>query len=93
MLPMAETTARVTTMLREVLAPLLRADGSELYLVDLDAQRLHLHVTGKLSGHPGTPAAIEHVILPAVDALGTTLRVVVTSGWSVPGHARLIEPA
>ena len=85
--------AEMTTMLSEVLAPLLRADGNELYLVDSGKKELRLHVTGKLSGSPGTPAAIEHVIAPAVAAIDKNVRLVVTSGWLVPKSAILVEPA
>lgn len=80
-------------MLGEVLAPLLRADGNALYLVALEKKELRLHLTGKLSGSPGTPSVIEHVIAPAVAAVDERVKLVVTSGWLVPKDAVLVEPA
>jgi hypothetical protein len=85
--------ADLTTMLSEVLAPLLRADGNDLYLVESSKKELRLHVTGKLSGSPGTPDVIEHVIAPAVAAIDKSLKLIVTSGWLVPKTAVLVEPA
>lgn len=82
----------VKAMLREVLAPLLHADGTQLYLVEHGKKELRLHLTGKLSGSPGTPTAIEHVIAPAVEAVAGKLKLVVTSGYTVPKDAELVRP-
>jgi hypothetical protein len=88
---MSDKAESVKSMLREVLAPLLRADGNDLYLVDLGPKELRLHVAGKLSGSPGTPAAIEHVIVPAVEAVDSKLSVIVSSGYLVPKGAELLS--
>ena len=75
-----------------MLAPLLHADGATLYLVELGAAALHLHVGGKLSGSPGTPATIEHVIAPAVEAIAGKLKLIVSSGFLVPRGSELLTP-
>jgi hypothetical protein len=90
---MSEKADALKAMLREVLAPMLRADGSQLYLVELGKKEVRLHVTGKLSGSPGTPAVIEHVLTPAVTAVDDRVKVIVTSGYLVPKTAELVEPA
>jgi Fe-S cluster biogenesis protein NfuA len=90
---MADKTDALRKMLREVLAPLLRADGGELYLVSVNKKELKLHLAGKLSGSPGTPVTADKIIAPAVRAFNNKLKLVITSGWSVPKGAERIEPA
>ncbi|MBM4357166.1 MAG: NifU family protein [Deltaproteobacteria bacterium] len=90
---MSEKADGLKAMLREVLAPMLRSDGSDLYLVDLSKKELRLHITGKLSGGPGTPAVIENVIAPAVAAIDDRIKVFVSSGYLVPKTAERIEPS
>lgn len=83
----------VRQVLREVLAPLIHADGGELYLVLATKKELKVHLAGKLSGSPGTTAAAARIITPAVHAVSPKLKVAVTSGWVVPAGAERILPA
>ncbi len=75
---------------REVLAPLIRADGGELYVVAVEADHLTLHLSGMCSGCPGALLTTRGVIEPAVHAVAPTARVVVTNGVRVPEGASLV---
>lgn len=88
---MSDKADALRAMLRDVLAPLLRSDGSELHLVELGPKVLRLHVDGRLSGSPGVPAVIELVIAPAVAAVDERIKLIVTSGHLVPKGAERLE--
>ncbi|MSP24046.1 MAG: NifU family protein [Myxococcales bacterium] len=88
---MTDKADAVRQMLREVLAPMIHADGGELYLVLSSKKELKLHLAGKLGGKPGTPATVSHVIQPAVHAISPKVKVTVTSGWVIaPGSERIL---
>lgn len=72
---------------REVVAPLVRADGGELYLVAVEPDQLTLHLAGQCAGCPGATLTARGVIEPAVHAVAPSARVVVTSGMRVPEGA------
>ncbi|AUX20583.1 NifU domain-containing protein [Sorangium cellulosum] len=75
---------------REVIAPLIRADGGELYIVAVEPDHLTLHLAGSCSGCPGAMLTARAVIEPAVLAVAPSARVVVTNGMRVPDGASLI---
>jgi Fe-S cluster biogenesis protein NfuA len=75
---------------REVIAPLIRADGGELYIVAVEPDHLTLHLAGSCSGCPGAMLTARDVIEPAVLAVAPSARVVVTNGMRVPDGASLI---
>ncbi|HEY4116478.1 MAG TPA: NifU family protein [Byssovorax sp.] len=72
---------------REVIAPLIRADGGEIYVVAVEPDQLTLHLAGTCSGCPGALLTTRGVIEPAVHALYPSARVVVTNGSKVPEGA------
>lgn len=76
---------------REVIAPLVRADQGEVYLVALEPDQLTLHLAGMCAGCPGVNLTVKGVIEPAVHAVAPTVRVVVSSGIRVPEGASLIS--
>ena len=53
-------------VLRTVVAPLVEADGGELYLVSAEGGQLRLHLAGTCCGCPGAEATSGEVITPAV---------------------------
>ena len=59
---------------REVIAPLIRADGGELYIVAVEPDQLTLHLAGVCSGCPGATLTKRAVIEPAVHAVAPTVR-------------------
>jgi Fe-S cluster biogenesis protein NfuA len=77
----------IVRVVREVLAPLVGADGGELYLVRLDERQLALHLCGRFSGCPGNTLATRRIIMPAIRAVAPGLQVSVTSGVLVPPGA------
>ena len=89
---MAVAIDQLMKLCREVLAPLLRADGGKLYLVAVEANHLSLHLGGKFGGCPGTPLVVKQVIEPAVRALAPTVELKVTSGMRIPEGASLLGP-
>ncbi|MEQ9317901.1 MAG: NifU family protein [Polyangiaceae bacterium] len=88
---MADNKEAVRTMLAEILAPLFAVEGGHVYLVSVDKKKVALHLTGTLSGSPATHMVTRRVVEPAIKAVSPKLEVIVTSGWSVPEGAQLIE--
>jgi Fe-S cluster biogenesis protein NfuA len=84
---------QVTRLCREVLAPIVRADGGEMYLVAISADELHLHLSGRCAGCPGAALTRDKVLAPALRAASAKMRLVVTTGWKVPDGATKIEAA
>jgi Fe-S cluster biogenesis protein NfuA len=74
----------------EVLAPLVQADGGELWLVAADADRISLHLAGTCAGCPGAGLTTREIIEPALRAVLPSVRVTVTSGIVVPEGARRV---
>jgi Fe-S cluster biogenesis protein NfuA len=74
----------------DILAPLIRADGGELFVVSIEADSIALHLAGKCSGCPGATLTTTSIIEPAIRAIAPAIRVVVTSGFQVPAGAALV---
>ena len=89
---MTAPTQALESMLSEVLAPLVEADGGELYFVSYDKETVALHVGGSWNGSPAVEMATERIITPAVVAIEPGAKVAVTYGWSVPDGAKRITP-
>lgn len=75
---------------REVIAPLIRADQGEIYLVALEPDQITLHLAGMCAGCPGVNLTVKGVIEPAVHAVAPAAKVVVSSGIRIPDGASLI---
>lgn len=80
----------VVKLCRDVLAPLVAADGGVMYIVKTTAEEVHLHLTGTCAGCPGAGLTRDGVIAPAVRTVAPKARVVVTTGPRVPQGARLV---
>ena len=87
---MAATIDQLLKVCKDVIAPLVRADGGELYLVAVEPDHLTLHIAGTCSGCPGAVLTTRGVIEPAVHAVAPSARVIVTSGVKVPDGASLV---
>ncbi len=79
------------SMLLEVLCPLLAAEGASLYIVSVEAKSVHLHLGGTLSGSPAKDVVTARIIEPAVKALAPKATVTVSSGYSLPEGAELLQ--
>ena len=84
---MGEVQAEIQRILRDILAPLIRADGGEMYLTEDEPQRLRVHLAGKFSGCPGTALAAKHFVNRALSTADESLEVSVTSGPIIPPNA------
>jgi Fe-S cluster biogenesis protein NfuA len=78
---------QVAKICREILAPLVRIDGGEMYLVALDGDDVHIHLAGACAGCPGASLTGDKVILPALRTAVPKVRVIVTTGIRVPPGA------
>lgn len=72
----------------ETLAPLVAADGGEVWLVAADTDEVVLHLAGTCAGCPGATLTSKHVIEPALKAVAPSVRVVVSSGIRIPAGAK-----
>jgi Fe-S cluster biogenesis protein NfuA len=79
--------AKLLAVCREVVAPLVRADGGEVYLVEAQANTITLHLAGTCAGCPGARITAASVIEPAIRAVDPSVRVTVTAGILVPPRA------
>jgi Fe-S cluster biogenesis protein NfuA len=87
---MAASIDQLLKVCREVIAPLVRADGGELYVVAVEPDHLTLHLAGTCAGCPGAVLTTRGVIEPAVHAVAPSARVVVSNGARVPEGASLV---
>lgn len=78
----------ILQVVREVLAPLVRADGGELYLVQVEDDAVSLHLAGRFAGCPGNALARRQIIEPAIRAVAPNAQVTVSSGALVPKGAQ-----
>jgi Fe-S cluster biogenesis protein NfuA len=76
---------------RDVIAPLIRADGGEVYVVAVEPDQLTLHLGGRCAGCPGFGLTTKSVIEPAVQALAPSARVLVTNGMKIPEGASPVK--
>ena len=88
---MAAPKDEIVRVVREVLAPLVQADGGELYLVSVDDSGVSLHLAGKFSGCPGNTLARRRVLEPLVASAVPGASVTMSTGPLVPKGAQRIE--
>jgi Fe-S cluster biogenesis protein NfuA len=78
-------------VVREIVAPLVHADGGRIYVVHAEDDVLDLHLAGRFAGCPGNTLATRRIIEPAILAVAPGARVTISSGALVPKNAELIE--
>lgn len=78
---------QLVSLCRDVLAPLLAADGGVLYVVQLEDDQVILHLGGTCAGCPGAPITSNTIIDPAIHSVAPAARVKVTHGALVPEGA------
>lgn len=84
--------AALLELLENILAPLMAADGGELYLVSADEDLVSLHLGGRFSGCAGNNLVRRRIIEPAVAAVAPRARLEVSSGAILPAGARKLGP-
>jgi Fe-S cluster biogenesis protein NfuA len=88
---MASRREKMLRVVEEVLGPLVRADGGELYLVSAQDDSVSLHLAGRFAGCPGNTLATRRLIEPAIQAAAPGAKVTVTWGFLVPAGARRVS--
>lgn len=78
---------QVTKICREILAPLVKTDGGEMYLVALEGDDVHIHLAGACAGCPGASLTADKILLPALRTAAPKVRVIVTTGVRIPPGA------
>ena len=79
----------VVRTLREIVAPLVEADGGVLYVVPR-SNGVRLHLAGSCAGCPGYRITTAEVIEPALRAAGVRGDIDVSAGWTVPEGAQRV---
>jgi Fe-S cluster biogenesis protein NfuA len=79
---------QIDKICREVLAPLVRADGGEMHFLRIDGDEVHIHLTGVCAGCPGASFTGEKVIVPALRTAAPKVRLVLTTGVRAPEGAQ-----
>ncbi len=80
----------IIKLCRDVLSPLVVADGGVMFVVKASVDDVHLHLTGTCAGCPGASHTRDGVIAPAIRTVAAKARVVVTTGPRVPDGAKRI---
>ena len=75
---------------KDVLAPVVQADGGELYLVSADDTSVALHLGGRCGGCPGRTIAAEQLLKPALQSVAPDVVVHVSYGVKLPEGATLL---
>ena len=81
----------ILTVIKEVLAPMVAADGGRLYVLQADSKRVTLHLAGRFAGCPGNHVATQRVIEPLIAAVAPSAEVTVTWGRLVPTGATRVD--
>jgi Fe-S cluster biogenesis protein NfuA len=79
---------QIERSIREIVGPLVRSDGGEVYVVRYDGDDVHIHLSGACAGCPGASLTSGKVIVPALRGAAPKVRVVLTTGVGVPQGAR-----
>ncbi len=87
---MASQKDELVRVVREVLAPLVKADGGELYLVSVDDAGISLHLAGRFSGCPGNTLARRRLLEPLIASAVPGAYLTVTTGPLVPKGAQRV---
>ena len=77
----------IVKVCRDVLGPLVNADGGVLYLVSVSQEDVHIHLSGTCAGCPGAAITRDRMLEPAIATLLPKAKLRVTTGWRVPEGA------
>ena len=86
-----DTTSVVTAAFRDIIAPLVRADGGHLYLLSVTRDEVHVHLTGTCAGCPGASTTRDKMMQPILSSVAPNIQIRLTTGWSVPDGAKELE--
>jgi Fe-S cluster biogenesis protein NfuA len=89
---MAKAEEEILGVIRQILVPLVAADGGELYVVQAAEDEVALHLGGRFSGCPGNTLVTRRFIEPLIQSVVPRARVTVTSGHLIPAGATPLIP-
>lgn len=89
----SKQTEAVREAIAGVIAPLVWADGGDLYVVRADLEVVALHLSGRFSGCPGNQVLTREVLTPAIRAVAPDAEVRVSAGPLVPEGAVAVMPS
>jgi Fe-S cluster biogenesis protein NfuA len=87
----ADASSAVTAAFRDIIAPLVRADGGHLYLLSVTRDEVHVHLTGTCAGCPGASTTRDKMMQPVLASVAPNMQIRLTTGWSVPDGAKELE--
>jgi Fe-S cluster biogenesis protein NfuA len=79
---------QITSICREILAPLVKTDGGEMFFVRFEGDDVHIHLAGACAGCPGASLTGDKVILPALRTALPKVRLVISTGIKIPDGAQ-----
>lgn len=89
-MPVSSIREEIERVVREVLAPLISADGGEVWLVSAEDTSVVLHLGGRYAGCPGNTLTKRRIIEPALSKIAPRIQITVTSGVLVPPGAERV---
>jgi Fe-S cluster biogenesis protein NfuA len=84
---LAEPEALVERLCKDVLAPLVEADGGKMFLVSASFDDIHIHLSGTCAGCPGSSYTATEVLAPVFAHALPKAKLFVTTGWIIPPGA------
>ncbi len=81
---------QVLKALKELVAPLVQADGGVIYFVRASADEVHVHLTGTCAGCPGVTMTRSRLLEPVVKAIAAKATVTLTTGPIIPEGAQKV---
>lgn len=81
----------ILRIIRDVLAPMVSADGGDLYLVRADEANVALHLAGRFAGCPGNQITTRRIIEPAIRAVAPSAEIEVTWGRLIPAGSTKVD--
>ncbi len=81
---------QILEIVRDIVSPLIRADGGQIYLVSVADRALSIHLSGRFSGCPGNTLTKRRVLEPLLTARFPELKIEITTGPLLPAGAELI---
>ena len=87
---MPSTRDKVEQVVKTILAPLVQADGGEIYVVLCTNEALTLHLAGRCAGCPGNTLLVRQIMEPAIRQVAPRLHLQVQWGALVPANATRI---
>jgi len=81
----------IRQILTEILAPMVSAEGGELYLTTIHDREIAIHLAGRFAGSPGAGLIYQELALPLIEAVAPGTSVHWSSGRIIPNGAEELK--